>query len=396
MAQGSSLPVGQPATNRRRGVHRTPEEIAARAAQRAAARKDTASPAVSDVGVEQVEVPDVGIEQVEVPDVPDEFETFGYHGDDYRRFREERAAAFVDTSGDVAALLAAAALDTRSDSDGGFGSLLDDLNFRVIEATQRHPGDAAEDPVSTLLHQLNDQQQIEVEVEGSPSDWISDHGSETSEDEEGEIVIAGCEQDEGIDRAEQPLFHRGLALWYEQWNVPEAAWIPFLEVMALPKDLTELRGLPRTPRALTARVTKDLPTPTVYKKHLTAKADKLPTSSSTAGVNRTVDIFYFKPRDIITDLLNRTRVDMYFGLAEVVDGGVTEFWQSDAWAQSIRACSGDLARTGAGAVVVPSDFIKYGSDDGFGRVCGVYRDRRNGRDGSQISLTVQIVCPPTK
>lgn len=85
-------------------------------------------------------------------------------------------------------------------------------------------------------------------------------------------------------------------------------------------------------------------------------------------------------------------------MAQLVNGP-PEMWHSEAWAESVRAYSGDFTHYLDSAILLPPNFISYGADNphGGGNTERVGRARRahcGSTAKDKIALYIQPCSPP--
>ena len=125
----------------------------------------------------------------------------------------------------------------------------------------------------------------------------------------------------------------------------------------LPRDVDSLNSLlddiPDTVDTLKQRAFGSIPLIEMRSKNVPLNARKIPTDRPTRGgreaaendvASPSEDMFFLDPIDMFKAILSSPLPSrMHFGLAVLVDSP-TEFWNSHAWAQSIRTTSGEFAR----------------------------------------------------
>lgn len=180
------------------------------------------------------------------------------------------------------------------------------------------------------------------------------------------------------DKTEVSLtkFQLALAIWTDSANISRTDYQGLVELvkMSEPEDWD---SIPNNIDTLKYRYERMIPSPTLYEHSVPVKLEKLPTGHpgiESAFFYDIVDI----ARMILTDSSGTN--DLHFGMAELVDSP-SEHWHGLAWAEGIRACSGDFGRYPAsGDVIFPGDLLVFGelSNPKYGRVRAVWRDRRKG------------------
>ncbi|KAI5840829.1 hypothetical protein DFP73DRAFT_482296 [Morchella snyderi] len=164
------------------------------------------------------------------------------------------------------------------------------------------------------------------------------------------------------------------AIWCDRASISRSDYAALLEVIQLARNTPEVwMQVPNTLDTLQNRYQAQLPTPPIYEKQIDLRLDKLPTGQSGAG-----KVYYFDPVELTKTILRSDlRRHMHFGMAQLVEKA-SELWHGDAWAESIRTCSGEFAIYPDGTPVFPSDFVTYREANllHIGRVRGVYQDMR--------------------
>ena len=236
-------------------------------------------------------------------------------------------------------------------------------------------------------------------------------------------------------------FLMAFALWCVLFDVSRVVYMALLQVLrlllkdpAVPARLLDiLDKLPNTIATLKTQLRSRLPLIELRSKNVALNPEKLPTvrhrkaefiirakdqantsSACDADVTFEQDMYFFNPVSLFQTILSSSFVSrMHFGMAVLVDNP-TAFWHSPAWAQSIRATSGEFARFSrsvefpmtSGKPLFPSDFVQYRCTSAeycncqsgdltklhWGRVCEVWREGRSGRDPG-IKINISPVLP---
>lgn len=191
---------------------------------------------------------------------------------------------------------------------------------------------------------------------------------------EGSQPLAACKRSE--------LFMT-VALWAATSSVTTSDWSALCEI------LQPLRlGLPAAKKTLTVSLAAELPTLEILVQQSKVDASRVHPQGLAEK-----PIYYFDLASVIVRSvldIPRLKEKLYFGPAlRQSNGGRSELWHGDAWAESIRATSGDLPRYPREQylAIFPSDFIEYCSQDTpkLARVARIWKA------GSEFQLEVQAV-----
>jgi hypothetical protein len=129
------------------------------------------------------------------------------------------------------------------------------------------------------------------------------------------------------------------AVWCDRANISRSDYAALLEVIQLARDTPEVwKQLPKTLDTLQNRYQAQIPTSPIYEREIDLRLDKMPTGSGAGKV------YFFDPIELTKTILrSNMRQHMHFGMAQLVDEA-SELWHGEAWAESIRTCSGEFAR----------------------------------------------------
>ena len=231
-------------------------------------------------------------------------------------------------------------------------------------------------------------------------------------------------------------FLMAFAFWCIIFDVSRVVYMALLQVLRILLEDPEIPTrfidiivrLPDTIETLKKQLRSRLPLIEMRYKNIALNPDKLPTMrrqkadlsgqadkeananpAPNDGVIFKQDMYFFNPVSLFKTMLSSSFVSrMYFGMAVLVDSPTT-FWHSSAWAQSIRATSGEFARfpksprfpMTSGKPIFPSDFVRYrcatteicdcqSGDPNklhWGRVYEVWKEGRVGQDlGIKINI----------
>ncbi|KAI5806056.1 hypothetical protein EDC01DRAFT_626159 [Geopyxis carbonaria] len=209
-------------------------------------------------------------------------------------------------------------------------------------------------------------------------------------------------------------FELGLAVYCETTDITRSQYQKLLQVFSLVQTLDELKSLPATLSTIKSRLKSHLPIPSIYSKIIPVLLDKQSIGprtkkrnknrkrkfsdgqdleniddkvhDSASGLRSLSELYFINPADMIKcsdipncTLLSQDRNRLHFGLAALVDEP-SELWHGEAWAESVRTCSGISAKysTDENEPIIPSDFVIYGFDNipQIGRIQRIYRDER--------------------
>ncbi|KAH0605898.1 uncharacterized protein H6S33_004355 [Morchella sextelata] len=164
------------------------------------------------------------------------------------------------------------------------------------------------------------------------------------------------------------------AVWCDRVNISRPDYAALLEVIHLARDNPDVwKHLPNTLDTLQNHYQAQIPAPPIYECKIDLRLDKMPTGQSGAG-----KAYFFDPIELTQTILrSKMRQHMHFGMAQLVEEA-SELWHGEAWAESIRTCSGVFARYPDGSPIFPSDFVTYRESNMLhaGRVRCIYQDMR--------------------
>lgn len=135
-------------------------------------------------------------------------------------------------------------------------------------------------------------------------------------------------------------FLLAFAVWCDRIDLSRADYSAFYEVVKLSYDNRESwKELPKKLDTLQHIYQSHLPAPPIYERDIDLCLDKQPTGQSGAG-----KVYYFDQIHLTETILRSKELTkhMHFGMAELVDQP-SELWYGEAWAESIRTCSGQFA-----------------------------------------------------
>ncbi|KAG6140097.1 hypothetical protein E4U25_005470 [Claviceps purpurea] len=189
-------------------------------------------------------------------------------------------------------------------------------------------------------------------------------------------------------------------------NLSRGTYKVFIEAMKQFETLEEIRELPDYSDTIRRRFLRSLPLLTMRRTTLTLDKKKIESRKTDKE-----DLLMFDIESVISRFLSsKSNWDsMIHGLAHRTDGIVDHGRQARWWGESIRTTSGQCVRMADGAVLYPSDFIRYreeGDDRGdnstlcWGRICWVGQDftdaaAQAGTSGSKI-IEIQAVHEKAK
>jgi hypothetical protein len=129
------------------------------------------------------------------------------------------------------------------------------------------------------------------------------------------------------------------AVWCDRASISRSDYAALLEVIQLARNTPEVwKQVPNTLDTLQHRYQAQIPTSPIYEHQIDLRLDKLPTGQSGTG-----KVYYFDPIEFTKTILRSDlRRHMHFGMAQLVEKA-SELWHGDAWAESIRTCSGEFA-----------------------------------------------------
>jgi hypothetical protein len=130
------------------------------------------------------------------------------------------------------------------------------------------------------------------------------------------------------------------AVWCDRVNISRPDYAALLEVIHLARDNPDVwKHLPNTLDTLQNHYQAQIPAPPIYECKIDLRLDKMPTGQSGAG-----KAYFFDPIELTQTILrSKMRQHMHFGMAQLVEEA-SELWHGEAWAESIRTCSGVFAR----------------------------------------------------
>lgn len=163
-----------------------------------------------------------------------------------------------------------------------------------------------------------------------------------------------------------------MSIWAATSSITVLDWAALWEVLQV-LDLSS--ELPASRKSLMASLAKQLPTQTILEHRTIVNTHGMEPQGPASKV-----IYYFDMLAVLHSILDKPhlREKMYFGPALVdPSGSRSELWHGDAWAESIRAASGDLPRypNSIQEAIFQSDCIEHqlGQHTIFGRVVRIWK-----------------------
>jgi hypothetical protein len=193
-------------------------------------------------------------------------------------------------------------------------------------------------------------------------------------------------------------FTLAFAIFCEGCDITRTQYAKLLECCTLLVQIDEIHALPATVDTLRLQLRSRLPTPPIYTKTIPVVQEKQSISKQKPALVREAQMYFVNAKDLIQSILqsDQERANLHFGLAELVDEPC-ELWHSEAWAESVRTCSGRFAMYPATQEpVIPSDFVRYisGDEQLIGRILRVYKDLRNGSSTKDSVVLILQQCVP--
>lgn len=197
----------------------------------------------------------------------------------------------------------------------------------------------------------------------------------------------------------------GFGFWCDSVGISWKDYLGLVELFDI-ATVEDLKGLPRTLHTLQKRYREHLPFTGILEKTIPLQADKIPTGQKAEG-----PVYFFDQVQLVRNMLNsRYMMEMmYFGMAKLVDEP-SELWESFAWAEGIRSCSGEFMQYHDCKPVFPSHFIEYkcefedcpcrssGQAKHLGRIRAVAKDERSTtikatEKGKPVALVIPLMPP---
>ena len=192
----------------------------------------------------------------------------------------------------------------------------------------------------------------------------------STEPPSGQSSIPDLSQEVEHIRAKSEMSQFGLAfgLWCETTGISRNDYAGLLEVLGLLQDLNEIKTLPKTITTIKKHVSAQLPLIKLRHQDVAVASSRIPTGKQKslrkimAAMKKqsTESMHFFDPTSLFSTIIasDRFREKIHIGMAHFVDRP-SELFESMAWATSIRAASGQYARTPNGRPVFPSDSVYY-------------------------------------
>ncbi|KAF3059130.1 hypothetical protein CFAM422_011711 [Trichoderma lentiforme] len=165
--------------------------------------------------------------------------------------------------------------------------------------------------------------------------------------------------DEVIHTVKTPqlsVFATALTIWEEQQSITREGHRQLVEILQLVNSLEELRELPLRKDTLRHNLRQSMPLITLRKRTLDLDKTLVPSRASLKE-----DMLVFDMRSVLRAFLSsETNLrNIYRGMAQLIDGDISEPWEARWWGESIRTTSGQYAYDEYGEPLWPSDFIEW-------------------------------------
>lgn len=273
-----------------------------------------------------------------------------------------------------------------------------DQQFPAAETSHTQGPSQSVIDLRTVLNMLNVSEELNTD---SSRDSAKALLSPSSDDEE-ELEEADLVDSEDVTMFppanpdvvvnERPLYractksklYMTLAIWAFRASITHKDWSVLVNVL-------QLEELPISLATLFKDLNAQLP---VVKMHKRPASLSVRSAEPQASAQR--DIYYFDQIDLLRQVLSSpVRQKMHFGAAcRLADGRRSELWHGDAWAESIRAASGDFPRypDQQEEAIFPADCIYYSAriNNRFGKVIRIWR-----LEDSSWQLDVQPIIQST-